>query len=295
MKRFILLLIISLSFLPVVSAENMHQFNATVNIHEDRLSHVEFSFKFTDDIKEVEIPISYGIIDLETENGECEVKEEVGTILHCEPSSPFIVGTIKITTSFKTKELVERRGNISFLSLDVPILWETDDIFVTIKLPENMALAEKVLLPISPSGPDIRSDGRRLIIRWSFENKEPGDLIPIRVYYESISPRFIQLYYEWIIVFVVILIIGIVLIYWKVSKRSELIYSILNENEKTIVDIIKKEEKQPVDQRKIVSLSGYSKAKVSRIIQSLSERGVVEVVRMGRKNKITLKKRLTRG
>jgi len=295
MKRFILLLIILLMLIPIASAKVMYQFNTTVIIHEDELSEVEFNFKFSDDIKEVEIPISHEITDLEIDNGVCEVREELGTILHCEPSSPFIVGMIKITTSFKTKDLIERRGNISFFSLDIPILWKTDNIFVTIKLPENMALAEKVLLPISPSGSDIRLDGRRLIIRWSFEDKEYGDLIPIRVYYESISPRPIQLYYEWIIVFVIILIVGIVLIYWKVSKKSELIYSVLSENEKMIVDIIKKEEKQPVDQRKIVSLSGFSKAKVSRIIQSLCERDVVEAERVGRKNKITLKKKLSGG
>jgi uncharacterized membrane protein len=58
-----------------------------------------------------------------------------------------------------------------------------------------------------------------------------------------------------------------------------------------IVDIIKKENKEEVDQRRIVGESGFSKAKVSRIIQSLEERGVVESERIGRKNKIRLIRR----
>jgi len=49
-------------------------------------------------------------------------------------------------------------------------------------------------------------------------------------------------------------------------------------------------KKEKVDQRKIVSESGFSKAKVSRIIQNLVGRGVVESERIGRKNIIKLKK-----
>jgi len=295
MKRFILLSIICLLLIPVVSAREMYQFNTTIDVHEDGLSDVEISFKFSDDIKEIEIPFSGDISDLSTEDGKCEISETIENVIHCEPPSPFVVGKIKIVTSFKASSLVEKRGNISYFHFDVPILWNTDDIYVTVKLPQNTALAEKVLLPISPSGEDIRSDGRRLITRWSFHDKTTGDIIPIRIYYEPITPRPIQQYYEWIIVLVLVVIVGIVLIYWRISKRSELILSVLNENEKMVVDIIKNEKKQPVDQRKIVTQSGFSKAKVSRLIQSLGERGVVEVERVGRRNKITLKKRLKMG
>ena len=54
--------------------------------------------------------------------------------------------------------------------------------------------------------------------------------------------------------------------------------------------IIKKEGKNEVDQRKIVAQVGFSKAKVSRIVQSLVGRGIVDVERVGKRNKITLKK-----
>jgi uncharacterized membrane protein len=290
MKRFIPLLVLFL-FIPTVSARVMHQFNTTVDVNEDGSSYFEFSFKFSDDIKEVEIPFSGSISNLFTEEGKCEIRESVGNVIHCEPPSPFMVGIIKIKTTFKASGLVEKRGNISYFSFDIPILWHTDDISVVVKLPKNMALAEKVLLPISPSGADIRSDGRRLITSWSFKDKIKGDIIPIRIYYETISPLPLQQYYEWIIVIGIVIIIGMALIYRRISKRSELVFSVLNENEKMIVDIIKKEGKKPVDQRKVVSLSGFSKAKVSRILQSLTERGIVDVERIGRKNKITLKKK----
>lgn len=292
MKRFIFVLIICFLSIPAVSARVMYELNTTIEVHEDDLSDVEFHFRFSDDIKTIEIPFPEEIIDLNTEDGKCEINETVENIIHCEPLSPFVVGAIKIKINFKTLGLVEQRGNISYFSLDIPILWETDDIFVTVKLPENMALAEKVLLPISPSGADIRSDGRRLITRWSFQDKTKGDIIPIRIYYEPITSQPIREYYEWIIILVIAVIVGTSLIYWRVSKRSGLIMSVLNENERMVVDIIKNEKKKPVDQRKIVAQSGFSKAKVSRIIQSLSGRGILETERVGRKNKVTLKKRL---
>jgi uncharacterized membrane protein len=88
------------------------------------------------------------------------------------------------------------------------------------------------------------------------------------------------------------LIIASGLLYWQINKkRSRLVLSVLNESERILVEIIQNQSEEKVDQRKIVGLSGFSKAKVSRIIQSLEERGIVESERTGRKNKIKLKKK----
>jgi len=62
-----------------------------------------------------------------------------------------------------------------------------------------------------------------------------------------------------------------------------------------VIDIIRKEKKKQIDQRRIVNLSAFSKAKISRIIRSLEERGIVESERIGRRNKISLKKKFMRG
>jgi len=292
MKRFILILILGILLIPSVLAQRMYQFNTTVNVKEDGSSSFKMDFKFSDDLKTVEIPFNGEITDLKTENGKCEIVQQIDQIISCKPLSPFVVGVIKISTDFNVNDLVEKRGNISYFSLDIPILWDTDEIFVTVKLPEKMVLAEKVLLPTSPSGADMKFDGRSVITNWHFYNKKPGDLIPIRIYYESISYQFIQTSYLGAIILVIlIIIISVALVHRQVSyKKSELLLSVLNENENIIIDIIKKDKKEKVDQRKIVSESGFSKAKVSRIIQNLVGRGVVESERIGRKNIIKLKK-----
>ena len=292
MKRFTLIFALSLFLIPSVLAQTMYQFNTTVNVNEDGSSNFKMDFKFPDDLKTVEIPLNGKITDLKAENGNCEVVEQVSQVISCKPLSPFVVGTIRISADFNVDGLVQKRGNISFFSLDVPILWDTDELFVTVKLPEKVALAEKVLLPISPSGVDMTFDGRRVITDWYFFNKKSGDIIPVRIYYEPLTYQPIQISYTWAFLLVIIVIvISVGLVYRKVSyKKSELVLSVLNESERIITDIIKKEKKEEVDQREIVRQSGFSKAKVSRIIQSLEERGIIESERIGRKNKIKLKK-----
>jgi len=297
MKRFIIILIFSLFLVPTVSAQVMRQLNTTTDIQKNGMCNVEIIFKFTDEIKEVDFPFTGEIEDLIVENGECVVKENINKILQCKPPSPFMVGTITIATKFKLNGLVERRGNISIFSMDIPILWNTEEITVLAKLPDKTLLTEEVLLPISPSGYHIGSDGRRILASWSFTDKKPGDVIPIRLYYETLSPEFISedLIYILIFILILIVIVGTSFIFRKVSKKSELVLSVLNENERLVVDIIRKEKKKQVDQRRIVNLSGFSKAKVSRIIRNLEERGIVDSERIGRRNKITLKKKFMKG
>ncbi|MDI6825690.1 MAG: hypothetical protein QMD36_00625 [Candidatus Aenigmarchaeota archaeon] len=292
MKRFITFVIFTLFLYPAVSAQIMRQLNVSVDLKEDSSSNLNISYRFTEEIKKIDFPFRGKISDLNFEKGKCEVKKDTENILHCEPPSPFMVGDITLFVWFKGTGLVERQGNTTHFSFDIPILWKTDRIFVTVKLPDGMFLSDRVLLPISPSGAEKKIEGKNIITSWSFANKNPGDVIPIRIYYESIfpQPQIEYFDYRWLFAPIFILIIGLIIIYKKLPKKTELVLSVLNEGERMIVDIIRKEGKERVDQRKIVSSSGFSKAKVSRIIHSLQSRGVVDVERVGRKNRVSLRK-----
>jgi len=293
MKRFMLFIIFSLLLFPTASAQVMRQLNISIDVNDDVSSDVKISFRFTEDIKEVIFPFEAEIKNIETQDGECFVTEKVEKALHCKPPSPFMVGEITIETNFKAEGLTKKIGNITLFSLDIPLLWETDKISIKIKLPGSVFIAEEdqVPLPISPSGAERGIEGRRITTSWGFSNKDAGDLIPIRIYYEGLAAGPIETFiYRWLFVFILIFVVAIFFIYRSTSKKSELILSVLNEAERMIVDIIRKEGKDKVDQRKIVAQSGFSKAKVSRIIQSLEGRGVVSVEKLGRKNRISLRK-----
>lgn len=295
MKRFILVATLIIFSFPIASAQVMYQLNVTVDVKEDAPSDIKILFQLSEGVDEINFPLSGEITDLKTTNEECILKkEEVKSFIHCEPTSEFLVGRININTGFKQAGLIQRYGNISQFSFDIPITMITDHIFITVKLPSGAIIAEKIILPISPSEVEIGSDGRRIITKWSIYDKIPGDVIPVRLYFESSSTepieRVIYLRYRWLIAIIIIMSVSFVIIYKKFSKKSKLVLSVLNEGERMIVDIIRKEGKDKIDQRKIVSLSGFSKAKVTRTIQSLVARGVVETERVGRKNKVSLKK-----
>jgi len=293
MKRFISILLFSLLLIPTASAQIMRQLNVSVDVNDDAWNDVRISFRFTEEIKEIIFPFEAEIKDIKTQYGECFVTQKVERALHCRPPSPFMIGEVTVTTNFKAKGLTERHGNITLFSFDIPILWDTDRISIKVKLPDSVFITEEdhVPLPISPSGAEKGIEGRRITASWGFSNKNAGDLIPIRIYYEGLPPTLIETFiYRWLFVFILIFIVVIFFIYRSTSKKSELILSVLNEAERVVVDIIRKQGKDKVDQRKIVTRSGFSKAKVSRIVKSLESRGVVSVEKIGRKNRISLKK-----
>ncbi len=293
MKRFIFIFLFSLLLIPTASAQVMRQLNISVDVNDDVSGDVEISFRFTGEIKEIAFPFEGEIENIKTQYGECFVTQRVEKELHCKPPSPFMIGEVTIITSFEAKGLTERHGNITLFSFDIPLLWDTDRISMKVKLPNGVFIAEEdqVTLPISPSGEKKGIEGRRITTSWVFRNKESGDLIPIRIYYEGLPITPIEnLIYRWLSVFILVFIVVIFFVYRSMSKKSELILSVLNEAERIVINIIKKQGKDKVDQRKIVAQSGFSKAKVSRIIQSLEGRGVVSVEKTGRKNRISLKK-----
>ena len=293
MKRFILIpLFVILSF-NLASGQVIKEMNVTIDMKGNDEVDMEVVFKFPAENKEARFLIPYDIQVLESEGGKCHVEEYMGSLLVCEPSSPFTVGQVITKASFNTKGMITTKQNKTSFILDIPIFHDTDMVNVEVNIPEMMVLANDDLLPLSPSGADIGSDGRRIMIDWEFTEQFSGDIIPLRIYYENLSPtNFLQLIdYRWIIFLLLVIVVGIFLIYDKLSKKSSVILSVLNEAERMIVNIIQGKGEKDIDQRILVSSSGFSKAKVSRILQSLEARGVVSIKRTGRKNRVTLKKK----
>jgi uncharacterized membrane protein len=73
-------------------------------------------------------------------------------------------------------------------------------------------------------------------------------------------------------------------------KPQKFILSVLDDYERKIMDLIIASE-GVTDQKKIVKDTNLSKAKVSRVVKSLVERGLIEVERIGRRNKLKLIKK----
>ncbi len=292
MKRSILFFLTLLILFQITSAQVVKEMNTSLDIISNDEVNMEITFRFPHTLGEVYFSIPHPINNLEVERGKCHVEEYVNNILVCESESPFIVGEIIVRVNFNTEGMITKKQNKTFFEMDIPILQETQEVNIVSKLPELMVLVDNELLPLSPSGADIGSDGRRIITKWGFGRQYKGDIIPLRIYYENLNPtNFIRLIdTKWLIIILLVIVVGIIMIYNKISKRSKVFLSVLNEAERIIVNIIQEQGGNDVDQRKLVRQSGFSKAKVSRILQSLEERGVISRVRVGRRKKVTLEK-----
>ncbi|MEM5793166.1 MAG: hypothetical protein QXY45_02295 [Candidatus Aenigmatarchaeota archaeon] len=292
--RKLLYLIILLFSVQFVYSQYVRELNITVDVHSDEKVFFDLDFVFPAETREVYFSVPYEIYDLNYEGGICRIEKYQKSIIICQPPSPFMVGQVDIHLNFFVKGIVKNLENNRELNLDIPILIDTNKINLELKLPELMVLVNDQMRPISPSGAQIGSDGRRITLRWKFEDQFMGDIIPLRIYYEGVKPtNFFKLFgTRWVLIFALLFLGGIFLLYDKLSRKKSVVLSVLNEAERIVVDIVQKNGGKNVDQRNIVSSSGFSKAKVSRILQNLEARGILRIDRIGRKNKVTINKKL---
>ena len=197
-----------------------------------------------------------------------------------------------VVFSFKTPDFVKQLDNKYFFSNDFSIDGNIDRIFASVRLPPGMAIVPDIKIPFSESA-DILSEGN--IIVWSLSNFENVGGIKLEALYERLPiPFFAQLGQLGIrnVVIIAIFIGGVLaFLFIRYVRQSEkLVLSVLDEFERKVVDIIVANRGE-VNQRKVVQETNLSKAKVSRVVKSLAERGLIEVQRLGRTNKLRLVKK----
>ena len=255
MKRFILIFPL-LFILPIANAQ-INEFNIVGIINHNGTTNFHFSIS-SDGLNRVRIPFSFPLSVTKTKDADCRVKKNARNVLDCFPKKN------EFEVSFIAENLIET-DDIQSFHFEFPSIWDIKNLDLTIKLPEGMGFSSKVILPIWPSSASVGSDGRRIFANWKFKDVSQGDTIAIRVYYEYVIPPPPGLDYRWFILPVLIVLIIGFFIYREISRKSKLVLSVLNENERKVIEILKE---GIIDQRKVVRLSGFSKAKVSRIIQS---------------------------
>ncbi len=173
---------------------------------------------------------------------------------------------------------------------------------IKIVLPEFAVLSEDGLL--FPEPDEISSDGRSIILKWENYNEKQ-----IVVDYEFAEKNNFVFY---IIILIIVLSFFSYLIFQrkifkkkiekirKISKKSKKINSEkklekieehLMESEKTIINELKKAEKNQMWQKQLQTGTGFSKAKLSRVIRNLESRNLIQKIPYGNTNKIKLKVR----
>ena len=188
--------------------------------------------------------------------------------------------------SLDDKELFNQR-----LSLNKSV----DKFVFRLNLPERAVLSEPVEKFVTPEPTKIYSDGRHIILLYEILNMKDFE---VSVIYEPPAKSPVLMYS--LVIFSVLILIGFVV--FKYSKKKGPIAEIKSEekkreqpkeelyllpDEKGIVYILKQAGK-PIRQRDIEKQITFSKAKLSRVLRGLAERGIVKIIPRGNTNLIDL-------
>ena len=152
-----------------------------------------------------------------------------------------------------------------------------------------------------PSEYRIESDGETINLIWSFDNVKAGQEVAVFVTLKD-TKQSSNIFY-WFLGAIILLLL-LALFYRKAGKPKKEYskirikktekekskdYDFLLDTEKRVIEELKKADRNELWQKQIQNSTGYSKAKVSRVIRNLEARGLVSKIPFGNTNKIRLK------
>jgi uncharacterized membrane protein len=221
----------------------------------------------------------------------CRLQTSAGTLVVCENFE-----ARNLTYRFMTSPVsIDILQNFNLFTHRLSIDQRTDLFRVRVRLQRGSVLADETdlrggLKPFEPEFGEQSSDGRFIFITWNVVNPAIDQTLDVSVVYESLGLPNPDENIFFILVIAVLIIAFSVLAY-RFTRRQPIqdVLPILTEAERKVMEILLR-EKGSVDQRVVVKETDFSKAKVSRVIQDLSQRGLVEKISKGRKNLIKLRK-----
>jgi uncharacterized membrane protein len=197
--------------------------------------------------------------------------------------------------SFSTANAVKRIGDEYEFRTTYPIAMPTDRMFSIIKLPPKGVLAAEVAnQSYFPPDGKVLTDGKHMIVSWEKKNLTVDDTLSFSVMFEIVGTGGMMWDVSVVALtsLVVIAMIAIAVYLRRGAgpvQKEVKVLPLLNKDEKRMVDIVAKQGGE-ARQRLLVKESDFSKAKVSRLIKNLKERGVVDTEPIsGRENKVILK------
>ena len=188
----------------------------------------------------------------------------------------------KFVLSYDTEKFIERAGK-SYFTANFKLPLQAENLVVRLILPEGSVLEN--------SFPEAKltSDGRHIILNWQVQN---ASNFPVFVTYNEKKGN------EWL--WILGIAIAIVIIALLIIKRKPKIKRIkakkgkvkeielhLLESENAVIKALK-DAKGEMWQKQIQLKTGFSKAKLSRVIRNLEARGLVKRIPLGNTNKIRL-------
>lgn len=267
-----------------------------VDIDEEGRSMVDLVITFRKPEKELTMDVIGRIENFEaTSNAgpvECEVDVSGISTIRCDMN---LTSTQKeLRMSFETMDFVKLLDNKYYYSADFDLGMEIGGVTGTFKLPNGFLLVgENIDSSILSNAENATAHitGGQILIIWNLGELSKTDDLKFEILYEQVkTPPWFNLRMRHFVLFggAFAVVLGFIFVLY-LRRSQTLVLSVLDEYEKQIMSIVTREGE--IKQRKIVQMTNLSKAKVSRVIKTLSERGLIEVERVGRTNKIKLVKK----
>jgi uncharacterized membrane protein len=208
----------------------------------------------------------------------------------------------EIDVSYLTQSALESaKGGYYFVS-KIDFNFPVNKSQIKLTLQEGYYLDNEKVFP-KPS--EIGTDGEQIFVLWDLKDIKAGDDMPIFVNIKSRGSSLAWI--TWTLSIIVTLLV-FYFVYDKIiseflikparkerkaKKRVKSnkvpIESHLLESEKAVISLLKSADRGEIWQRELQTKTGFSKAKLSRVIRNLESRNLVDKVPFGNTNKVRLK------
>ena len=294
-------LITSLFLFTQIAAANparIEYYDINLDVDDTGKTHTKLSMTFEEPELEFDFTIIGRVENFKattiagSENIDCQLEERGITQIVCKMKLTQSKRSVEI--SFDTTDFVKNLGEKYFYNGDFTINKEVKQVFASVRLSEIMKLVSENATENRISFPDnvtLETGGRTIIAGWRLSNIQPNQPLRFQFLYEQVqaTPIFsIRLQY-FLYLGMAAAAIVVFVIYWYKRKPQKMVLSVLDEFERSVMDIIVANNGS-VSQKKVVQETNLSKAKVSRVVKSLAERGLIEVEHRGRTNILKVQK-----
>ncbi len=201
-----------------------------------------------------------------------------------------------VTIEFDTSQLISSAEEyFVFSARFTPPPGLTKQFYLRIMLPMGMGLSHPISdsaqTDIAPIPDKTFSDGTRTIFEWDV--KDRGEFAVFIRYgeFKSAESNNLLLY-----ILVGLILAAILLVFALRSSKRDADdggAQFMREDERHIIDLIK--ENEGIVQKRIADKTGFSKAKVSKIISDLEKRDIVSTEKIGRRKKLFLTEKFKKG
>jgi len=260
-------------------AENKAKWKVVINYASPVRRSDFFAFSFAHDI----------IVRSGEKALDCDVTTtEVGTLIECKG----LENLTNITYEFTSPDLLTRIGRAWRFAYDFAILDVINAMNFTIALPPGYVICGKEeigISPITPANYTVGSDGKRILIKWSFEQLRLGSVIRFSVAYKpALTAFFVQTPVVLLAASFAFLLAIFSVGNLRRRAKARALLTVLNEEERKVVEFLLRQRNKEATQKRIARELDMSKSKASRLLRALERRGVVKITRSGRTNRVKL-------